>query len=113
SPSPFPAHYFYRPGCHLYLHSFPTRRSSDLNYYVTIRLGKKWVSYGIGLQQINREKNKTWAGPENPFMSCLPIIRDYNARFPLLDRKSTRLNSSHVSISYAVFCLKKKTCEYR
>src|SRR5437868_2057722 len=29
-------------------------------------------------------------------------------RAPLLDRKSTRLNSSHVSISYAVFCLKKK-----
>src|SRR5699024_12292589 len=26
-----------------------------------------------------------------------------------IDRKSTRLNSSHVSISYAVFCLKKKT----
>src|SRR5699024_11386171 len=28
------------------------------------------------------------------------------------DRKSTRLNSSHVSISYAVFCLKKKTREH-
>src|SRR5207253_3739580 len=27
----------------------------------------------------------------------------------ILDRKSTRLNSSHVAISYAVFCLKKKT----
>src|SRR5699024_11335161 len=27
---------------------------------------------------------------------------------PMLDRKSTRLNSSHVSISYAVFCLKKQ-----
>src|SRR5439155_21346502 len=27
----------------------------------------------------------------------------------VLDRKSTRLNSSHVAISYAVFCLKKKT----
>src|SRR6266704_6124805 len=27
---------------------------------------------------------------------------------PIRDRKSTRLNSSHVSISYAVFCLKKK-----
>src|SRR5690349_23199187 len=27
---------------------------------------------------------------------------------PLSDRKSTRLNSSHVEISYAVFCLKKK-----
>src|SRR5699024_11855168 len=29
-----------------------------------------------------------------------------------LDRKSTRLNSSHVSISYAVFCLKKKSKTY-
>src|SRR5699024_12025080 len=29
----------------------------------------------------------------------------------ILDRKSTRLNSSHVSISYAVFCLKKKTTD--
>src|SRR3712207_8672217 len=28
---------------------------------------------------------------------------------PCLDRKSTRLNSSHANISYAVFCLKKKT----
>src|SRR5690625_6445895 len=27
------------------------------------------------------------------------------------DRKSTRLNSSHVAISYAVFCLKKKKCK--
>src|SRR5437773_9397195 len=27
---------------------------------------------------------------------------------PLADRKSTRLNSSHITISYAVFCLKKK-----
>src|SRR5207249_10125785 len=31
------------------------------------------------------------------------------ARIPVEDRKSTRLNSSHVSRSYAVFCLKKKT----
>src|SRR5438876_9251306 len=30
-----------------------------------------------------------------------------------LDRKSTRLNSSHPSISYAVFCLKKKTSEHK
>src|SRR3989442_11248484 len=36
---------------------------------------------------------------------------EVHRRFPeavLLDRKSTRLNSSHVRISYAVFCLKKK-----
>src|SRR5699024_11613549 len=31
-----------------------------------------------------------------------------NSEFQRVDRKSTRLNSSHVSISYAVFCLKKK-----
>src|SRR5690625_5561689 len=31
------------------------------------------------------------------------------ARLRMEDRKSTRLNSSHVAISYAVFCLKKKT----
>src|SRR5689334_23886731 len=33
-------------------------------------------------------------------------VRD--GRHAVLDRKSTRLNSSHSSISYAVFCLKKK-----
>src|SRR2546430_10713348 len=31
-----------------------------------------------------------------------------NCAFPAVDRKSTRLNSSHSQISYAVFCLKKK-----
>src|SRR5437868_15469310 len=34
------------------------------------------------------------------------LDRDSGAE--IIDRKSTRLNSSHVSISYAVFCLKKK-----
>src|SRR3712207_6871760 len=32
---------------------------------------------------------------------------------PIVDRKSTRLNSSHANISYAVFCLKKKKTEKR
>src|SRR3712207_7158362 len=32
--------------------------------------------------------------------------------FPDQDRKSTRLNSSHANISYAVFCLKKKKIKY-
>src|SRR5438045_7152250 len=34
--------------------------------------------------------------------------RALGAEFPAGDRKSTRLNSSHLGISYAVFCLKKK-----
>src|SRR5690606_39535798 len=35
-------------------------------------------------------------------------VRTYDQSLAQLDRKSTRLNSSHVKISYAVFCLKKK-----
>src|SRR5438045_7836903 len=35
-------------------------------------------------------------------------IRFYQASSSEIDRKSTRLNSSHLGISYAVFCLKKK-----
>src|SRR5688572_31130745 len=42
-----------------------------------------------------------------------PLLQHYYAyslyREATLDRKSTRLNSSHSQISYAVFCLKKKT----
>src|SRR2546430_7138689 len=36
-------------------------------------------------------------------------VRVTDSTAPSLDRKSTRLNSSHSQISYAVFCLKKKT----
>src|SRR5438874_3425412 len=43
------------------------------------------------------------------FLAVLHAFPDfYPSRFFLTDRKSTRLNSSHVEISYAVFCLKKK-----
>src|SRR5690348_18154607 len=38
----------------------------------------------------------------------LLVVGEIGARHVELDRKSTRLNSSHPSISYAVFCLKKK-----
>src|SRR3712207_7531409 len=39
---------------------------------------------------------------------CLPL----RSAIVQLDRKSTRLNSSHANISYAVFCLKKKKNKY-
>src|SRR5207249_1376988 len=39
---------------------------------------------------------------------CLICADGFYRRGQVVDRKSTRLNSSHVSISYAVFCLKKK-----
>src|SRR5690625_5386825 len=42
------------------------------------------------------------------------LARQANVKQLILtqDRKSTRLNSSHVAISYAVFCLKKKNIDY-
>src|SRR5437868_8128456 len=61
-----------------YLHSFPTRRSSDL---ISVFLVPERARCPVG----------RWTDSAK------------------VDRKSTRLNSSHVSISYAVFCLKKKS----
>src|SRR3989442_8467019 len=63
--------------------SFPTRRSSDLKMIVRLEGPKHGLIYEL-------------------------IDLDAHRATPLGDRKSTRLNSSHVRISYAVFCLKKK-----
>src|SRR2546430_11452526 len=47
--------------------------------------------------------------PFSTVLECFHRSRADNTRVPeLSDRKSTRLNSSHSQISYAVFCLKKK-----
>src|SRR5690554_7306232 len=56
------------------------------------------------------------AGAQDLFGVCLCTLQERGlvtrpgpVRVPMIsDRKSTRLNSSHVRISYAVFCLKKK-----
>src|SRR5699024_11891494 len=52
-----------------------------------------------------RHRFPHWSAPPAPLRPDSPVERPRPA---LRDRKSTRLNSSHVSISYAVFCLKKK-----
>src|SRR5260221_8917298 len=46
--------------------------------------------------------------PERHFMKGGVVEALDNTAFHEVDRKSTRLNSSHTVISYAVFCLKKK-----
>src|SRR5438105_8628231 len=84
--------FFYLYGNHLDLHSFPTRRSSDLGCIAALSK----AGY--------REKQHDANGKDLFFEHRLfpPQTRK------MLDRKSTRLNSSHEWISYAVFCLKKK-----
>src|SRR5207249_9322983 len=47
-------------------------------------------------------------GPGRRLMMDANQVWDVDEAIAWIDRKSTRLNSSHVSISYAVFCLKKK-----
>src|SRR3712207_7710904 len=50
-------------------------------------------------------------GAHRPDPTGVPLgspLMSSSARAPARDRKSTRLNSSHANISYAVFCLKKK-----
>src|SRR5207253_9566956 len=82
---------------HRDLHSFPTRRSSDLSRWTSIVRAMYGRLSGAGMFvyphgfYVDKDGN-IWA-------------TDGQAKE---DRKSTRLNSSHVAISYAVFCLKKK-----
>src|SRR5437762_9002318 len=82
--------FFYSYVDHLDLHSFPTRRSSDLNY---ARLYPQPAGGSCDVNAVVRE--------------TISRVSD-TGQAELRDRKSTRLNSSHRCISYAVFCLKKK-----
>src|SRR5438874_13537902 len=73
---------------HRDLHSFPTRRSSDL------------------CGQADASTHIKSPPTDHRHQSASPTFTA--GSHPREDRKSTRLNSSHVEISYAVFCLKKK-----
>src|SRR5439155_25758094 len=92
---------FYTYPPHRHLHSFPTRRSSDLD--------SRRRDHDRGTA--SRPEKFLHAANEHVRIERLgqDAVRTNTTR-PLLieDRKSTRLNSSHVAISYAVFCLKKK-----
>src|SRR5690625_5870499 len=55
-----------------------------------------------------RSEEKGEKGPSGPALR-IPTWAVEQAEHKVEDRKSTRLNSSHVAISYAVFCLTKKS----
>src|SRR5690554_7665390 len=95
------------------LHSFPTRRSSDLATKMAMDGGAKVAhapSIEIGLAALRAGKGADLLLVD-VMMDIAGLIAGLEAEriaIPVVDRKSTRLNSSHVRISYAVFCLKKK-----
>src|SRR5205807_5383563 len=108
-----PHTFFYiHPLPHRDLHSFPTRRSSDLGQQTEIeRIDKD--NLHLMLTQARRERGhvaqaRELRQAEIPQDVCLSEVDPLRRADPQRDRKSTRLNSSHLVISYAVFCLKKK-----
>src|SRR3712207_9099719 len=82
------------------LFPYTTLFRSILNRAAAIRRELKEVVKHRETQRSQRQKNK---------VPIVALVGYTNAgKSTLLDRKSTRLNSSHANISYAVFCLKKK-----
>src|SRR5438552_10367853 len=86
--------FFYSYAHHRDLHSFPTRRSSDL-----CALEPPPLDLDSAYDTLVMER---WAAARASALPPWVLATFYR------DRKSTRLNSSHQIISYAVFCLKKK-----
>src|SRR5690606_39418575 len=99
-------HMFYI-SCIRYLrdqYHFPTRRSSDLIGLAS--LGHKvMATVGTGITHLTPSR-----GFAAQLATAATVVIASGTGLPIstTDRKSTRLNSSHVKISYAVFCLKKK-----
>src|SRR6266496_3367195 len=75
-----------------------------------LRIGPLVTEIGVEKVRAPSREKATCTGecPPNP-LNCTHVT--YTEPANGLDRKSTRLNSSHVEISYAVFCLKKKKQE--
>src|SRR5207253_11264496 len=89
---------------HPELPTFPTRRSSDLSRGHVFDLDGERLVSGHGLPTVRASIGPLVSSEEigEPHVDLEYLAFDWR------DRKSTRLNSSHVAISYAVFCLKIK-----
>ena len=76
-----------------------------LNLYAKMVSSGEWKDYGLSISKREVSFNIYHRTAEFPIYKITKNLKPKNEK----DRKSTRLNSSHVVISYAVFCLKKKT----
>src|SRR5207244_13215660 len=98
---------------HLPLLSFPTRRSSDLLLGLIVReITDPFFTAMlnvIALEARRRGYNLVLGDARSSAEEAQALTQVLEVRHCEADRKSTRLNSSHQIISYAVFCLKKKT----
>src|SRR5438034_7637458 len=81
------------------LHSFPTRRSSDLTPAPPTIPEPPVTRYFEPMPEPAPRLSHARVGSLGSYLAKIQVVGD---------RKSTRLNSSHTVISYAVFCLKKK-----
>src|SRR5207249_11177935 len=92
--------------------SFPTRRSSDLGRALAAELSERFGLPAFVDNDVNALALGEWMFGAGRGAGSLVVLAPGTsfgaAPRTTRDRKSTRLNSSHVSISYAVFCLKKK-----
>src|SRR5205807_8813011 len=92
---------------------FPTRRSSDLRAGVHRPRGADRAALADGRRRDDGYSAvKTHSRPR--VLGVLEVLAVLGVLevLAVLDRKSTRLNSSHLVISYAVFCLKRKDLAY-
>src|SRR5699024_12645380 len=97
---------------HIYITSFCFYNTPPITEIYTLSLHDALPIYEIGNHTQNH-KDLTTLGQNaihTEITESADKIQQATGIWPHLvrDRKSTRLNSSHVSISYAVFCLKKK-----
>src|SRR5947209_15691477 len=61
-------------------------------------------------QRFDRDRHRVGGHSDAAEVDIIEVAKHHAVdRIRMPDRKSTRLNSSHANISYAVFCLKKKT----
>src|SRR5690606_41989857 len=99
---------FARHADHRDLPSFPTRRSSDLRPPTSSRRDAGAPGSSTPIRAGTNRPNRAWISTSPPRGECGGNTENRERGRAATDRKSTRLNSSHVKISYAVFCLKKK-----